>query len=179
LAFATEPNRTTDTTTSAATSRATHNPEGESFHTEWDDAEEALTRFFAGQLGLELTCEDNLPLYRYVREWYRTPYRYGGSARTGTDCSGFVCRMHNDLYQLNLPRSSRLMFDQMDKLPKEESLLVGDLVFFRIRGGTISHVGVYLRDGWFAHAAVRGGVIVSHLTEPYYARTYAGAARLH
>jgi len=58
-----------------------------------------------------------------------------------------------------------------------EELKEGDLVFFKIRKGRISHVGIYLKDGYFAHATTYSGVTVSHLSEKYYTRYFFKGGR--
>ena len=54
----------------------------------------------------------------------------------------------------------------------------GDLLFFNINGRYMYHVGIYLQNGMFAHAAVHGGVIVSSMDEKYYQRWFYKAGRL-
>jgi cell wall-associated NlpC family hydrolase len=56
----------------------------------------------------------------------------------------------------------------------------GDLVFFQgtYRRG-ISHVGIYVGDGHFVHAAnEREGVREDSLNEAYYSKHFAGARRV-
>ena len=54
----------------------------------------------------------------------------------------------------------------------------GDLVFFRIRGKNVSHVGIYLGDGRFIHSPSSGKrVSVSALNEAYWAKRFVGAKR--
>ncbi|MFH2096248.1 MAG: NlpC/P60 family protein, partial [Bacteroidota bacterium] len=57
------------------------------------------------------------------------------------------------------------------------TLKMGDLVFFCIKGGKVSHVGIYLKDGFFVHASTRAGVIVSNLGESYYKKYFCRAGR--
>jgi lipoprotein Spr len=53
----------------------------------------------------------------------------------------------------------------------------GDLVFFNTRGG-VSHVGVYLTNGYFVHSSTKYGVIISNLNEGYYKQRFIGAGRV-
>jgi cell wall-associated NlpC family hydrolase len=107
-------------------------------------------------------------------------YRFGGnSPETGFDCSGFVRWVFRDHDTLALPRSSHDMarFDAPSVDPA--ALAPGDLVFFRIRGNRVSHVGIYIGDGRFVHAPSRGGAVrVDRLDDRYWKRRWAGAKRV-
>jgi cell wall-associated NlpC family hydrolase len=107
-----------------------------------------------------------------------TPYRRGGTSRRGVDCSGLVGAVYAQ-QGLEVPRTAAEQFGEGVPVG-ETDLRPGDLVFFRDtykRG--ISHVGIYLGDGRFIHAAGhRRGVVVSELSRPYYHLRYAGARRL-
>jgi len=106
-----------------------------------------------------------------------TPYRLGGTTRRGLDCSGLVGAVYGG-QGLDLPRTAAQQFAEGVAVAAA-NLRPGDLVFFRDtykRG--ISHVGIYIGDGRFLHAAGRRhGVIVSELSRPYYRSRYAGARR--
>ncbi|MDD7438358.1 MAG: NlpC/P60 family protein [Bacteroidales bacterium] len=127
------------------------------------------------------TPRDNLHLYSFVDDWIGTRYRFGGTTKKGTDCSGFVYRLYQDVYNTDVGRQSSADLMNKTKRIKKIDLREGDLVFFNInnrRGGRASHVGVYLKDNKFIHASTRRGVIISDLNEPYYERTYLGAGRV-
>jgi cell wall-associated NlpC family hydrolase len=128
---------------------------------------------------LDVPVEDvtDNKLIEYIESWYGTPYRYGGSDRTGVDCSSFVQSFLSFMYGFSVPRTSREQYSQSKRISKKE-LEEGDLVFFKTSGRTISHVGVYLRNNRFVHAATSGGVMISDLDEDYYSRRYAGAGRV-
>ena len=104
-------------------------------------------------------------------------YVYGGaSPSSGFDCSGLVYYCYGQFgYKLN-----RVADDQMDNgtAVSYDSLQVGDLVFFG-SGSYANHVGIYIGNGNFVHAAnPSSGVRVSSLNETYYATRYIGARRI-
>jgi len=106
-----------------------------------------------------------------------TPYVLGATGPTGFDCSGLACRIYKDMADISLPRT----VDGLMAAGRVVSgdILPADLVFFDTTGGP-SHVGIYIGDGKFIHAASEGpstGVIVSALGENYYKRRYIGARR--
>ncbi len=107
-----------------------------------------------------------------------TPYRRGGSSRQGLDCSGLVGAVYGQ-QGLEMPRTAAEQFGEGVPVAFAD-LRPGDLVFFRdtYKHG-ISHVGIYLGESRFIHAAGRRqGVIVSDLGRPYYQSRFAGARRL-
>lgn len=117
-------------------------------------------------------------LYFEAYAWLGTPYRWGGKSKKGTDCSGFASSVFNRLYGTDLGGSAGDIFKKCDVvLPSE--LKEGDFVFFNINGHYLYHVGIYLQNGRFAHAAVHGGVMVSSMDEQYYKRWFYKAGRLH
>ena len=105
-------------------------------------------------------------------------YRYGGtSEKTGLDCSALVRNLFSK-FNLNLPRSSREQFQQGEKIDRKD-LEAGDLVFFSSGGKTPTHVGIYIGDNKFLHAARKAKkVIVSDLGKLWYEKRYLGARRI-
>jgi len=105
-------------------------------------------------------------------------YRFsGGSEKTGFDCSGLVKNLFSR-FDIDLPRSSREQYKQGEKVDRDK-LEVGDLVFFSSGGKTPTHVGIYVGDGKFLHAARRARqVVVSDLNKIWYTMRYLGARRI-
>ncbi len=105
-------------------------------------------------------------------------YRFsGGSEKTGFDCSGLVKNLFSK-FDISLPRSSREQYKQGEKIDRDK-LEVGDLVFFSSGGKTPTHVGIYIGDDKFLHAARKARqVVVSDLNKIWYAMRYLGARRI-
>lgn len=105
-------------------------------------------------------------------------YAYGKSGRTATDCAALTKRVAESV-GVKLPRTTREQYRVGEPVRRDE-LAPGDLVFFRntYRKG-ISHVGIYVGEGKFIHAASRQRyVVVDHLDEPYYRTRFAGGRRI-
>jgi murein DD-endopeptidase / murein LD-carboxypeptidase len=120
----------------------------------------------------------NKALEREVKLWLGTPYRMGGTTKSGTDCSGFVGNVYSAVYGIKLTRSSKDMVKEVSKtIKKPRKLKEGDLVFFKIKGNRVSHVGIYLNDGNFVHASTSRGVIINNLNEDYYKKRFYRGGR--
>lgn len=121
---------------------------------------------------------DEVPFYAV--SLVGSPYKLGGnSPDTGMDCSGFVGHVFRATLGLTLPRDSRAISESARPLADDE-LRPGDLVFFNTLNRAYSHVGIYLGDQRFVHAASSrtGSVMVSRLDETYWANRYEGARRV-
>jgi murein DD-endopeptidase / murein LD-carboxypeptidase len=116
-------------------------------------------------------------LYVTTFSWLNTPYRYGGNSRNGIDCSRFAMMLQQKKISITSSGGSADLFKLGNPIEKEE-LQEGDLVFFRIRNGRISHVGVYLQEGKFAHSSTSKGVIISNLEEPYWKKYFYKGTRI-
>jgi cell wall-associated NlpC family hydrolase len=122
--------------------------------------------------------EDAVELMEFVEQWMGTPYAWGGNTRSGVDCSGFTLQVMNNVFGVELSgRRAEDFFQQVDVVKPSEAE-PGDLVFFKIKGRRIDHVGVYLGDGKFAHASSSKGVVVSRLSEDYYSKRLFKVGRI-
>ena len=134
-------------------------------------------QFHAQKTGLPVDTASKLELYYQMYEWLGTRYRFGGETKKGVDCSGFTGIIYEKVYNRVLPRDSRSMFKMTKPVPRSE-MKEGDLLFFRIHRGQVSHVGVYIGDNKFVHASTTQGVIVSDLREGYHRRYFYKAGHL-
>ncbi len=112
-----------------------------------------------------------------VDQYIGVPYRYGGDSEIGIDCSAFTRRVYR-FQNVELPRSS-LEQSFVGFVVNEPVMRPGDLVFFDASiTGRISHVGVYLGNGVFAHASSSNGVTKSSIREKYYMQRFVKAKRI-
>jgi len=108
-----------------------------------------------------------------------SPYKYGGSSPTkGFDCSGLVYYTHRQL-DITVPRTTK---QQARHRPAKNlaSAKPGDILFFRIYGSNVSHVGIYAGNDQFIHAP-KSGKYVSYasINEPYWRQRLIKVASLH
>lgn len=128
-------------------------------------------------LGLKCNDGDNAALYEAVNSWLGVPYRYGGTDRSGIDCSAFVGSIYKDVYNVTLQRTANDMLRDVTLIGKEQ-LKEGDIVFFTNSKGKVAHVGIYLKEGLFAHASTSNGVSVSRLDDTYWSRHFYRGGRV-
>ena len=124
------------------------------------------------------TLPEDIPIYAV--SLVGSPYRLGGtSPETGLDCSGFVGHVFRQTAGVVLPRDSRAISEVAQPLAPAE-LQPGDLVFFNTLNRAFSHVGIYLGDDRFVHAASSrtGSVMVSNLNDRYWRERFDGARRV-
>ncbi|MCM3743928.1 C40 family peptidase [Sporosarcina luteola] len=130
---------------------------------------------FMGQA--EASSSDSVKISETATSLKGIRYVYGGTSKSGFDCSGFVQFVFKQ-HGINLSRTSSGMYATGTKVAKSD-LTVGDLVFFNTGGKGVSHVGIYIGDGKFAHASSSKGVKVDKLNDPHYwGKRYVGAKRI-
>ncbi len=112
----------------------------------------------------------------YAMDFLGSPYVWGGTSPSGFDCSGYTRYVYRNLgYGL-----SRTAGQQLGDGYSVSSLEPGDLVFFTntyYTSAPASHVGIYIGNNEFIHAAA-GGVKITSLSDDYYASRYIGARRI-
>lgn len=105
------------------------------------------------------------------------PYKGSSKWEEGLDCSKFTSEVFREFKRTNLPRTVALQVREGKEVPRNR-LRYADLVFFRTERNRISHVGVYIGNNEFIHASTSRGVIISNLSEKYWAERYASARRI-
>jgi len=98
--------------------------------------------------------ESTLKIIESAQSYIGAPYRYGGTTPDGFDCSGFVRHVFGE-NGISLNRTSYEQFRQGKAIPLA-ALRPGDLIFFgkvKRKHCRIEHVGLYIGEGRFIHAA--------------------------
>jgi len=121
-------------------------------------------------------------IINYATQFEGVRYKWGGTTKSGMDCSGLVYEAFraNNIY---LPRISRDMAKKGDKISLK-TVSEGDLLFFKTgnRRNSINHVGLVIHSVKgvikFIHATSSIGVIVSSLTDSYWNSTFSEARRI-
>lgn len=118
-----------------------------------------------------------------ARTFIGTPYKYGGTTRSGMDCSALLINSFGAV-KLNLPRSSEAQ-SKVGTEVKIHELIPGDLVFFATgnKKKEITHVGlitdVRSKDNIkFIHASSSLGVVETNLFAEYYQKRFRVARRV-
>ncbi|GAB3924205.1 C40 family peptidase [Mucilaginibacter myungsuensis] len=141
------------------------------------EEQESLAKDYLSQvMGVALNATSNVKLFQAVYDWIGTPYRFARATKSGIDCSGFAKEIYGKVFNLDIKRNSRDIFSMVTPVAKDD-LKEGDLVFFKIHSRSISHVGVYLGNGRFAHAASKG-VAISNIDDSYYHRYFYKGGRM-
>ena len=111
----------------------------------------------------------------YAAKMVGKPYRYGGSAPSGFDCSGLVQYSYQQA-GVTLPRATDAQLRASQPL-RGQHLRRGDLLFFDQEGKKKSHVGIYLGDGRFVHAPSSGKVVRTDRLDSLYWKKHLSEAR--
>ena len=129
---------------------------------------------FTGCAGSKKSRQKKLnTVIQTARSYTGTPYKWGGTTRSGIDCSGLMLRSF-EAAGIQIPRTS----DAQSKMGKKISLNdleEGDLVFFALgkKKRQITHVGLVTavknkNEIRFIHASTKLGVMETNLKSDYY-----------
>jgi len=128
----------------------------------------------------KISAVDKQKLLEDAKYYHGGKYVWGGTTPQGFDCSGYVQYLYKK-QNIDIPRTAYSQ-SKLGKTIPLNRLQKGDLVFFltdKSRGIPITHVGIYIGEGKFIHAADKQrGVIVSSIMYGSYRNAFVTAKRL-
>ena len=137
---------------------------------------------YAAYIGVPQQDIRNIHLFVFIDQWLYTPYKYGGTTQQGVDCSGFVQRILSDVYGYKISRKSSQQFfnENTVKYNNGHTLEEGDLLFFETtdNSNAITHMGLYVGNRMFVHAASSLGVSIASLDNSYWKPRYTAAGKV-
>jgi glycosyltransferase involved in cell wall biosynthesis len=94
------------------------------------------------------------------------------------DCSGYTREVYRN-FSYRLSSSSSGQYRQCEVVGKKD-LAKGDLVFFNTSGKGVSHVGIYIEDGYFIHSPGSDkNVRIDSLTNSYYEKCFISGGSIN
>jgi len=109
-----------------------------------------------------------------------TKYKFGGTSRSGIDCSGLLYASFTKL-GVKITRSSEDIARFGTVILEIDSLKPGDLMFFIGTYKTnkvITHSAIYIGDYQIIHAVTKRGVVISDIRDDYYKKHYIFSTRI-
>ncbi len=113
----------------------------------------------------------------YAKTLLGKDYVYGGVGPNSFDCSGFTQYVYKK-FGINLSHSASAQANIGTTVSKSD-LQLGDMVFFSQGGSSIGHVGIFVGNNSFIHAAnPQKGVVITSLADGYYTSNYKTSKRV-
>jgi cell division septation protein DedD len=122
----------------------------------------------------------NEKLASMIKELEGCEYVWAEEGPHTFDCSGYLYYMFGKM-GVNIPRVAREQIKQGTPIDMA-NLKFGDFIFFnttKTKSDKITHVGIYLKDGWFSHASSSNHKITyaNINTNKFYNERFMGARR--
>ena len=117
-----------------------------------------------------------------AKSYSGTPYRYGGTTRSGIDCSALVYHSFAAV-GVDIPRTSKEQSKLGEKVPLKNAR-PGDVLFFATgkKKKEVSHTGIVTeiknKEVRFIHASTSRGVTEDYLSNSYWTKAFLFVKRL-
>ena len=108
-----------------------------------------------------------------AKTYIGTSYSFGGTSKSGIDCSGLLYVSFKANGITNIPRVAQEFASYGSIIINTNNIQVGDLVFFTNTYKTsklVTHAGICIGNGEFIHTSSSKGVMISRINDPYYWR---------
>ena len=137
-----------------------------------------ITSFSIGASNVDAATPKSEALIQSGQKYLGVPYRLGApsGATYAFDCSSFTQYLFKK-NGVSLPRTSAAQA-KAGKGVAKGYISMGDLVFFKTNGRSISHVGVYAGQNKMLHTSSSKGVVLSDMNTNYWNNRYVTARRV-
>lgn len=129
------------------------------------------------------TADNSIDRLISTAKSYRgTPYRYGGTTRSGMDCSALIYQSFASI-GIQMPRTSEAQ-SKLGKNVPEKKLQKGDLLFFATSKSRkkVTHSGLVTevsgRGVYFIHSSTSLGVTEDNLNSTYWRKSFLFGKRI-
>lgn len=123
------------------------------------------------------STNDYLKLGLIVSTRLGKPYSGNSRYMPGIDCSLFTQEVYREYANITLGRTVEAQLREGKEVLRNR-LMAGDLVFFNTERDRVSHVGIYVGFNQFAHASSSEGVVLTDMSDSYWAKRYETARRV-
>jgi hypothetical protein len=120
--------------------------------------------------------EARINIVTLAKQYQGVPYVYGGITPRGFDCSGFINYVYENAADMDLPRTTRDMWNSGTSISLSQAL-PGDIILFNTTGSGPSHAAILIDNNSMIHAVSDGpqtGVMISSLNDNYFAPRIIG-----
>jgi cell wall-associated NlpC family hydrolase len=144
-----------------------------------------LALFFLGSCKTSRGVAKSSPEFTIIqtaKSYSGTPYRYGGTTRSGIDCSALVYHSFAAV-GVDIPRTSKEQSKLGEKVPLKNAR-PGDVLFFATgkKKKEVSHTGIVTeiknKEVRFIHASTSRGVTEDYLSNSYWTKAFLFVKRL-
>ena len=142
-----------------------------------------LILYVSGCASLNRRSKNIQSVIKTARSYTGTPYKWGGTEKSGMDCSGLLVNSFQSI-KVDIPRTSKEQSKTGERITLREAQ-PGDLVFFATgkKKRKVTHVGMVtevLNKGSikFIHASTSIGVTESELYSDYYIKRFRMVRRI-
>lgn len=109
--------------------------------------------------GSGLTAAQKADMIDLAKSMLGTPYKLGGTSKSGIDCSGFTLYIYDKMFNISLPHKASLQA-KYGKRISESNVEVGDILCFDWSGdGVTEHVGLYIGGNKYIDASSSAGKV--------------------
>ncbi len=136
----------------------------------------ALARALAQTQRQALAANLREEVLRVAKKQLGDPYRAGSAGPHAFDCGGFTQFVFRRALGMDIARTSRGQYQQVERIKKKDAR-PGDLVFF-FEGGA-HHVGIYVGNGRMIDAPNPGeSVSINPISGSWWGRSFTGIGRI-